>query len=101
MKSKPSCHTLLKALDISKKTPLTSNLSSNDLDISWVIACNWLTQESPGLQMQIYNSNAEGRLWDVSPKFMGHEINSIVFTSGWYAETILFKCYSNKFHRVC
>ena len=49
LRSKPSCHTLSKALDISKKTPLTSNPSSNDLYISWVIASNWLTQESPGL----------------------------------------------------
>ena len=30
LRSKPSCHTLSKALDISKKNPLTSN-PSNDL----------------------------------------------------------------------
>ena len=49
LRRKPSCHTLSKALDISKKTYLTSNPLSNDLYISWVIASNWLTQESPGL----------------------------------------------------
>ena len=31
LKISPSCQTLSKALDISKKTPLTSNPSSNDL----------------------------------------------------------------------
>ena len=33
LRSKPSCHTLSKTLDISKKTPLTSNPSSKDLYI--------------------------------------------------------------------
>ena len=31
------------------KNSLTSNPSSSDLKISWVIASNWLRQESPGL----------------------------------------------------
>ena len=44
LRSKPSCCTLSKALDTSKKTPLTSSRSSNDLYISWGIASNWLTQ---------------------------------------------------------
>ena len=29
------------------------------------------------------------RPWDASPKFMRHWINPIVFTSWWYAETVL------------
>ena len=33
--------TLSKALKISKTTALTSNLSSNDFKISWVIDNNW------------------------------------------------------------
>ena len=39
----------IKSLDISKKTPLTSSPPSNDLYIWRVIAINWLTQDSPGL----------------------------------------------------
>ena len=46
----PSCQTLSKALDISKKTLLTSNPSSNDLEILWVIDNNWLILESPCLK---------------------------------------------------
>ena len=45
----PSCHTLSKAFGITKETPFTSNPSLNGLCISWVIASNWLMQESPGL----------------------------------------------------
>ena len=47
LRSKSSCHTLSKALDISKKTPLTSNPSSNHLYISWVITSNWLRVPRP------------------------------------------------------
>ena len=47
--SNTSCHTFFKAFDISKKTPLTSSSSSNDLYISVVIVINWLTQDFPGL----------------------------------------------------
>ena len=39
----------VKRFDISRKTPLTSNPSSNDLYISWVIAKSWFMQDSPGL----------------------------------------------------
>ena len=39
----------IKASDISKKTFLTSSPSSNGLCISWVIARDWVKQESPGL----------------------------------------------------
>ena len=46
-RSNASYHTLSKACDISKKTPLTSSPSSNDLYILWVIVINSLTQESP------------------------------------------------------
>ena len=49
LRRKHSCHTLWKAFDISKKTPLYSNSSSNDIYISWVIASNWLKQESPAI----------------------------------------------------
>ena len=34
LRSNPSCHTLSKTFDISKKTPLTSSPSSDDLYIS-------------------------------------------------------------------
>ena len=47
----PSCHTLLKAFNISRKTPPTSNPSSKPLKKkSKVIAINWLMQESPSLK---------------------------------------------------
>ena len=48
LKSKPSCHTLSNAFDISKKTDLTSRvgLQSNASNISCVIASSWFTQES-------------------------------------------------------
>ena len=45
----PSWHTLSKVFNITKKNPLTSSPSSNELYILWVIAINWFTQESPGL----------------------------------------------------
>ena len=38
LKMRPSCQTLSNAFDISRKTPLTSNPSSNDLYISGVVA---------------------------------------------------------------
>ena len=41
----------VKPFDISKKTPLTSNPSLNDLYISWVIAKIWFMQELPGLNL--------------------------------------------------
>ena len=50
LKITPSCQTLSKALDISKKTLLTSIPSSKDLRISWVIDNSWFIQESPGLK---------------------------------------------------
>ena len=39
-----------KALEMSKKVPLTSSdeLQPNDLRISWVIDSNWEIHESPG-----------------------------------------------------
>ena len=41
---------LVKVLDISKKTDLTSRggLQSNTSNISWVAASSWFTQESDG-----------------------------------------------------
>ena len=45
----PSCHTLSKAFEMSRNTPLTSQLSSKLENISWVMPNNWLTHESPGL----------------------------------------------------
>ena len=45
-----SCHTLSNAFDISRKTILTSNPSSNDLYNSCVIDKSWLIQESAGLK---------------------------------------------------
>ena len=50
LKSKPSCQTLSNALDISRKTRLTSWPSSNTERISCAIDSNWLVQESPGLK---------------------------------------------------
>ena len=46
---RPSCQILSNAFDISRKTPLTSNPSSNYLYISWLIAKSWFMQESHGL----------------------------------------------------
>ena len=48
LKSKPSCHTLSDAFNISKKTGLTSKvgLQSNTSDISCVIANDWFMEES-------------------------------------------------------
>ena len=45
-----SCRTLLNAFDISRKTILTSNPSSNDLYNSCVIDKSWLIQESASLK---------------------------------------------------
>ena len=39
----------IESLDISTKTPLTFNPSSNDVYILCVIDNNWLIHESPGL----------------------------------------------------
>ena len=46
----PSCHTLAKALDISRITPLSSfgGLQSKDAYISWTIESNWYSHESEG-----------------------------------------------------
>ena len=44
----PSCQTLSKALDMSKKTLLTSNPLSKDVKILWAIDNSWLIQESRG-----------------------------------------------------
>ena len=48
LQSTPSCQTLSNALDISKKTDLTSRdgLQSKASNISSVIASNWLIHES-------------------------------------------------------
>ena len=43
----PSCQTLSKALDMSKKALLTFDPLSKDVEISWVIDNSWLMQESP------------------------------------------------------
>ena len=43
------CHTLSKALDISRNTPLTSKSLSKEVKISWVIDRSWFMRESPGL----------------------------------------------------
>ena len=48
LKISPSYQTLSKALDMSRKALLTSNPSSKDIKISWVIDNSWLIQESPG-----------------------------------------------------
>ena len=49
LKVRPSSQTLSNPFDMSRKTLLTSNPSSNDLYISSVIAKSWFMQESPGL----------------------------------------------------
>ena len=49
LNNRPLCHTLSKALEISRKTFLTSWPSSNDVTGSYVRDNNWLIQESPGL----------------------------------------------------
>ena len=50
LKSKPSCHSLSNAFEISKKTDLTSRvgLQSNASNFSCVIARSWFMQESDG-----------------------------------------------------
>ena len=60
---KASSYTLSKALDITKETSLTSNSSSNSLKTSWVIARNWLTEESPDLNRDWFG---EIRLFSVN-----------------------------------
>ena len=57
----PSCQTLSKAFDISKKAPLTSaaGFSSKAVWISWIIDNNWAIQESPEKKKQI------GKVWKV------------------------------------
>ena len=49
LKIRPLHQTLSNAFDISRKIPLTSNTSSNDLYISWAIAKSWFMHESQGL----------------------------------------------------
>ena len=46
----PSCQTLSKAFDLSKRTPLTSavGFSSKEVWISWIIDNNWAVHESSG-----------------------------------------------------
>ena len=51
LKISPSYQTLPKALDMSKKTLLTSNPLSKDVKISWLIDNSWLMQESPGWKL--------------------------------------------------
>ena len=55
-KSKPSCQTLSNALDISRKTPLTSWPSSYAERISCAIGSNWLVQESSGLNPDCFST---------------------------------------------
>ena len=47
---KPSCQTLSNALEMSRKTPLTSavGLLSKAVYISCIIDSNWTIHESPG-----------------------------------------------------
>ena len=45
----PSCHTLSKAFELSRKTLLFSSLASNASDISCVIDIDWLIHEPPDL----------------------------------------------------
>ena len=47
LKISPSCQTLSKALDMSKKTLLTYNPLSKNVKILWIIDNSWLIQESP------------------------------------------------------
>ena len=46
----PSCHAVMNAFDISRKTFLTLHPSPANLYISGVIDKSWLRQESPGLK---------------------------------------------------
>ena len=56
LKSKPSCHTLSNALDISRKASLTSGPSSNPERISCASDSKWLVQESPGLNPEYFGN---------------------------------------------
>ena len=47
---RPFCKTLSKALDMTWKMPLTSNPSSDDRYILWVIDDNWFIHEFTGIK---------------------------------------------------
>ena len=49
LKISPSCHTLSKALEMSRNISKTSSCISKTLKILWLIERSWLMQESPGL----------------------------------------------------
>ena len=51
LKVSPLWKTSSKAVNMSKKTLLTSNPLSKDVKVSWVIDNNWLIQESPGWKL--------------------------------------------------
>ena len=53
LKIRPSCHTLAKAIGISRNTLRTSKPSSNYWWILWVIDKRWLMQQSPGLKQDL------------------------------------------------
>ena len=50
----PSRHTLSKALNMSRNTPLTSKPLSKEAEISWVIDRGRFMQESPGLNSDCF-----------------------------------------------
>ena len=49
---RPSCQTLLNALEMSRKTPLTSVVGffSKAVCMSCIIDSNWVIHESPGIK---------------------------------------------------
>lgn len=49
LKRRPSSHTFSKAFEMSRKKPLTSLRSLNEMHLLCVMDINWLIQESPGL----------------------------------------------------
>ena len=62
LKRRPSSHTFPKAFEMSRKKPLTSLRSLNEMYLLCVMDINWLIQESSGLKPELFN---DIKLWSV------------------------------------
>ena len=74
----PSCNTRSKALDISKKRPLTSNekLQSNEAYIWWIIEISWCMQESPGMKLDWLSKLFSIKCWKVISKMSSKKFDN-------------------------
>ena len=75
-------------LDISRKTPLTSNPSSEDWYISCVIEINWFLRESPGLKSDWFgeitshwNIQTDYFIWNAQKTFHKWEVEILLDNS--------------------